>query len=123
MESESVCPTCLQVFTDTAQLPCGHTFCRECVSKTETLAQNAYMVKACLICSANYRHTPMDTPHQCSIYHDKLVSLCDPKKKRECSMCDEQPFLVCEDGCGLLCEDCHDKHHSVIKATRKHSVK
>lgn len=122
MESEAVCPTCLNILTETAQVSCGHTLCLKCFQRSETLAKNAFQKSVCLICSAQYGRTPIEIPRQ-SDYHDKLVSLLDPSKKKECTLCDKEPTMACEDGCGLLCEECQDKHHSIVKTTRNHIVK
>jgi hypothetical protein len=123
MDSESLCPACLQKFTDTAQLPCGHTFCLSCVSKNETLAQNAKEKPVCFVCCAEYLPATKETPHPKSEYHESVVKMRDTLIKHDCFMCDDSAVLFCQKGCGLLCQGCQEKHHSVMKNTKAHKVR
>lgn len=123
MEIECLCPACLQIFTDTALLPCGHTFCLPCVSKTETLAQSTKEKPLCFVCCAEYLPASKETPHPKSEYHEKVVNLRDTLKKQDCFMCENSANMFCESGCGLLCQDCHETHHSKMKHTKEHKVR
>lgn len=129
MESESLCPTCLQIFTDTAQLPCGHTLCRECVSKTETLAQKTKEKPLCFVCCAEYTPATKEatqqicSPHPKSEYYEDVVKMRDALKKHDCFMCDNTATMFCESGCGLMCQECHENYHSKMKNTKTHKAR
>ena len=120
MESECICPTCRKIFQDTAQLPCGHVFCKKCLEKHE-IRGNKQLVE-CFVCSAPYS---LDKHRTSSIYHETILSELDPHKKQDCFMCEDMASLICQEiTCGLLlCLDCHDKHHAITKHTRTHKVR
>ncbi|XP_034028094.1 E3 ubiquitin-protein ligase Midline-1-like [Thalassophryne amazonica] len=55
---ELTCPICLQLFSDPVALPCGHNYCRDCISKTcWTAAKRGKSAQHCPECREEYQGT------------------------------------------------------------------
>ncbi|KAG8546239.1 hypothetical protein GDO81_019407 [Engystomops pustulosus] len=56
LKAELICSICLEIYTDPINLPCGHNFCRECITKT--WKQQLEAEYTCPECMKRYRRKP-----------------------------------------------------------------
>lgn len=54
MENNTKCSLCLEVFLQPVTTPCGHTFCRECLSKNYSYS------RTCPLCRAPILSDPIE---------------------------------------------------------------
>uniref|UniRef100_A0A672Y8W4 RING-type domain-containing protein n=1 Tax=Sphaeramia orbicularis TaxID=375764 RepID=A0A672Y8W4_9TELE len=52
---ELSCPICLQLFSDPLVLPCGHNYCRECISKTAVSDSVSKVLPCCPECRKEFQ--------------------------------------------------------------------
>ncbi|KAK7884797.1 hypothetical protein WMY93_027920 [Mugilogobius chulae] len=55
MALELSCPICLQLYSDPVSLPCGHNYCRTCISQTVDAEQSPTSVPRCPECRVVYQ--------------------------------------------------------------------
>uniref|UniRef100_A0A671NSY8 Uncharacterized protein n=1 Tax=Sinocyclocheilus anshuiensis TaxID=1608454 RepID=A0A671NSY8_9TELE len=119
---ELKCSICLDLFTDPVSTPCGHNFCKSCLSQ----CWNNSQTYRCPFCKANFRKRPdlkINTALRpvLELFREKsglsksevLCDFCDDIKMKALKMC-----LVCQSS---YCETHLEPHHRVAHL-RKHKL-
>lgn len=117
------CRLCLEVFDDPRNLPCGHTFCLKCLSKT---VGNKKKPTPCSLCKKEWQVPPegisaLAKNYVAGSFRDLVPST------GECGLAmDERKHgpveFFCIDCWDVLCSVCRESHRH-IKVTRDHAVK
>ncbi|XP_041801598.1 E3 ubiquitin/ISG15 ligase TRIM25-like [Chelmon rostratus] len=115
LEHELSCPICLQLYFDPVVLPCGHNYCRACISKTvDTASKNDKTLPRCPECREEYQG--MDSLQRnfklCSIVEGFQATALQP---------DRQPETVPEK-MEVFCDHCIDEQSLAAKTCMKCEV-
>uniref|UniRef100_A0A3Q3EBZ7 Uncharacterized protein n=1 Tax=Labrus bergylta TaxID=56723 RepID=A0A3Q3EBZ7_9LABR len=125
-EAQFLCSICLDVFTDPVTIPCGHNFCKTCITEhwnsTKLKAR-----KSCLVCLVSYCETHLKSHLTMSVL--KRHQLIDPVKNLEDRMCtkhDKLLELFCKNDqtfvC-LLCSVSDHRTHNVVPLKEEYEEK
>ncbi|XP_048034573.1 E3 ubiquitin-protein ligase TRIM39-like isoform X2 [Megalobrama amblycephala] len=121
LNQELQCSICLDVFTDPVTTPCGHNFCRTCLSKCWTNTQTCF----CPICKETFSRRPdlkINTTLREVVQHFKKLNLgesevfcdiCDERKQKAVKSC-----LTCQSS---YCDD-HLEPHLRVPRLKKHTL-
>ncbi|XP_026109570.1 E3 ubiquitin-protein ligase TRIM39-like [Carassius auratus] len=121
LNEELQCSICLDVFTDPVTTPCGHNFCRTCLTKCWTNTQTCF----CPLCKETFRKRPdlkINTTLREVVQHfqEKLnlasevfCDICDGRKQKAVKSC-----LMCQSS---YCETHLEPHHRV-PGLKKHKL-
>uniref|UniRef100_A0A3B4FFJ3 E3 ubiquitin/ISG15 ligase TRIM25-like n=1 Tax=Pundamilia nyererei TaxID=303518 RepID=A0A3B4FFJ3_9CICH len=138
-EDQFLCSICLEVFTDPVSTPCGHNFCKNCITQhwnSSPLCQflcdvctgtKLKALKSCLVCLTSYCETHLQ-PHQ-TVSGLKRHQLIDPVKSLEwmiCSKHDKPLELYCKTDQRCVCAICsvsNHKCHDVVPLTEEYEAK
>ncbi|KAF7706560.1 E3 ubiquitin-protein ligase TRIM39-like [Silurus meridionalis] len=118
-EEQLLCPICLDVFTDPFTTPCGHNFCKSCLTQCWEKSQDLY----CPLCKEKITKKPklkINTTLREVADHFKKKSVPD-KPEVLCDVCTGQEVKAvksCLD-CGLtFCKSHLEPHNHVLKLTK-----
>ncbi|KAM9451471.1 E3 ubiquitin-protein ligase TRIM39-like [Clarias gariepinus] len=119
-EEQLLCSICLDVFTDPVTTPCGHNFCKSCLTLCWEKTYN------CPICKEKFTKRPElkinTTLREVADHfkkkngHDKSAVLCDA-----CSEEKQKALKSCLDCCATLCKT-HLEPHNNIPTFKKHKL-
>ncbi|XP_038671004.1 zinc-binding protein A33-like [Scyliorhinus canicula] len=115
---ETICPICLDFFTDPVILGCGHNFCRSCIIRR----WGKKTINTCPECKEGFPDEDFRENRALANLADKARKLnADPKEKERQLRCEEHQEelkLFCEADKKLICYTCRDsrehKFHSFI---------
>ena len=113
------CPICMEVYRDPRFLPCGHTFCRQCVGELRKLN--------CPLCRKRFR-----LPANGVGYLPKNFALLELLETKElpsglgcCEACSgdvvKAATVYCVECEQKLCRDC-EEYHKKFSVTRRHKI-
>ena len=112
------CSICLQVYQDPRNLPCGHTFCLECLKSTQN--------PLCPLCKTPWAHpvNGLQNLPKNFIVANFITSLPSLTK---CALTDSATHgpvkFFCVNCWDPLCEKCADGHTKYVKITKGHVIK
>ncbi|XP_077074121.1 E3 ubiquitin-protein ligase TRIM39-like [Siphateles boraxobius] len=122
LNEELQCSICMEVFTDPVTTPCGHNFCRTCLSKCWLNTQTCF----CPLCKEKYRRRPdlkINTTLREVVKHLKeklklgesevFCDFCDERKQKAVKTC-----LMCQSS---YCET-HLEPHLRVPRLKKHTL-
>ncbi|XP_051735981.1 zinc-binding protein A33-like [Ctenopharyngodon idella] len=122
LNEELQCSICLEVFTDPVTTPCGHNFCRTCLSKCWTNTQTCF----CPLCKETFRRRPdlkINTTLREVVQHFKkklklgesevFCDFCDERKQKAVKSC-----LTCQSS---YCVS-HLEPHLRVSRLKKHKL-
>ncbi|XP_073673931.1 zinc-binding protein A33-like [Garra rufa] len=122
MSEELKCSICLDVFTDPVSTPCGHNFCKSCLSQ----CWNNSQTYKCPFCKQTFNKKPelkintalrqvaqLFKEQFCETKSEVLCDICDDKKMKALKMC-----LVCQSS---YCQTHLEPHYRVEKL-KKHKL-
>ncbi|XP_067228376.1 E3 ubiquitin-protein ligase TRIM21-like isoform X3 [Chanodichthys erythropterus] len=122
LNEELQCSICLEVFTDPVSTPCGHNFCRTCLSKCWTNKKIGF----CPICKERFVRRPdlkINTTLRDLVQHFKknlnleesevFCDFCDERKQKAVKSC-----LTCQSS---YCDD-HLELHLRVPRLKKHKL-
>ncbi|XP_048023642.1 zinc-binding protein A33-like [Megalobrama amblycephala] len=122
LNEELQCSICLDVFTDPVTTPCGHNFCRTCLSKCWTNTQTCF----CPFCKETFSRRPdlkINTTLREVVQHFKekldlgesevFCDICDERKQKAVKSC-----LMCQSS---YCDD-HLELHLRVPRLKKHTL-
>ncbi|XP_067227836.1 E3 ubiquitin-protein ligase TRIM39-like isoform X1 [Chanodichthys erythropterus] len=122
LNQELQCSICLEVFTDPVTTPCGHNFCRTCLSKCWTNTQTCF----CPLCKETFSRRPdlkINTTLREVVQHFKekldlgesevFCDICDERKQKAVKTC-----LTCQSS---YC-DSHLEPHLRVPRLKKHKL-
>ncbi|XP_072890983.1 nuclear factor 7, brain-like [Hemitrygon akajei] len=105
---ETICPVCLDFFTDPVILECGHNFCRSCITRCWEREQR----HSCPECRAVFADRNLKVNRALANLAEKARNLnLNPKEKeskRHCEEHEEELKLFCETDKTLICLICRD---------------
>ncbi|XP_072329401.1 zinc-binding protein A33-like [Scyliorhinus torazame] len=115
---ETICPICLNFFSDPVILGCGHNFCRSCITRR----WGKKMINTCPDCKEAFPEKELRENRALANLADKARKLnANPKgmeRKLRCEEHQEELKLFCETDKKLICYTCRDsrehKFHSFI---------
>ena len=119
------CSICMEVYTDPRVLPCGHTFCRQCIVASGRLVFNwhgIFFVLACPVCRKELK-----LPHNEVADLPKNFALLDMPEPKELpsEACSgdvvKAATVYCVECEHKLCRDC-EKEHKKSDVTRRHQT-
>ena len=119
------CSICMEVYTDPRVLPCGHTFCRQCIVASGRLVFNwhgIFFVLACPVCRKELK-----LPHNEVADLPKNFALLDMPEPKELlsEACSgdvvKAATVYCVECEHKLCRDC-EKEHKKSAVTRHHQT-
>ncbi|XP_048035127.1 E3 ubiquitin-protein ligase TRIM39-like [Megalobrama amblycephala] len=121
LNEELQCSICLEVFTDPVTTPCGHNFCRTCLSKCWTNTQTCF----CPLCKETFSKRPdlkINTTLREVVQHFKKLNL--GESEVFCDICDERKQKAVK-SC-LTCQssycDVHLEPHLRVPRLKKHKL-
>ncbi|XP_041068310.1 nuclear factor 7, brain-like [Carcharodon carcharias] len=104
----TICPICLNFFTDPASLDCGHYFCRSCITQCWEKKE----INSCPVCREEFPERNLRVNRALANLADKARKLkLDPKEKESklhCEKHQEELKLFCETDKNLVCYTCRD---------------
>ncbi|XP_048033462.1 E3 ubiquitin-protein ligase TRIM39-like [Megalobrama amblycephala] len=121
LNEELQCSICLEVFTDPVTTPCGHNFCRTCLSECWTNTQTCF----CPLCKETFSKRPdlkINTTLREVVQHFEKLDLgesevfcdiCDERKQKAVKSC-----LTCQSS---YCDD-HLEPHLRVPRLKKHTL-
>ncbi|XP_067228532.1 E3 ubiquitin-protein ligase TRIM39-like isoform X1 [Chanodichthys erythropterus] len=122
LNEELQCSICLEVFTDPVTTPCGHNFCRTCLSKCWTNTQSCF----CPFCKETFSKShdlKINSTLREVVQHFKekldlgesevLCDICDERKQKAVKSC-----LTCQSS---YCDD-HLEPHLRVPRLKKHTL-
>ncbi|CAL8406928.1 unnamed protein product [Arctogadus glacialis] len=136
-EENFSCTICLDVFSSPVSTPCGHNFCRTCITKfwdeqvqskcpvcNKTFDLKA--VKSCLGCFMSYCQTHLE-PHQrvARLKTHQLVEPMDRLEDRVCKKHDRLLELFCKTEQVSVCQFCTEtdhKSHPIVPLKEEYEV-
>ncbi|CAL8377181.1 unnamed protein product [Boreogadus saida] len=151
-EENFSCSICLDVFSSPVSTPCGHNFCRTCISKfwDEQVRTNVDVkqqpcvessevpcdvctgtqlkaVKSCLVCFVSFCQTHLE-PHQrvTVLKKHRLVEPMDRLEDRMCKKHDRLLELFCKTEQVCVCQSCTEgdhRSHPVVPLKEEYQVK
>uniref|UniRef100_A0A8C5B3P0 Uncharacterized protein n=1 Tax=Gadus morhua TaxID=8049 RepID=A0A8C5B3P0_GADMO len=149
-EEDFSCSICLDVFNSPVTTPCGHNFCRACITvfwddivqfkcpvcnelfhtrpvlRVNTLI-SGMAVKSCLVCLISYCQTHLE-PHQrvAGLKKHRLVEPLDRLEDRMCKKHNQLLELFCQTDQVYVCQFCtvtDHKSHPVVPLKEEYEVK
>ncbi|CAL8390312.1 unnamed protein product [Boreogadus saida] len=143
-EENFSCSICLDVFNSPVSTPCGHNFCRTCITKfwDEQVKYKCPVcnklfntrpdlqlkaVKSCLVCFMSFCQTHLE-PHQrvAVLKKHRLVEPMDRLEDRMCKKHDRLLELFCQTEQVCVCQSCTEtdhKSHPVVPLKEEYEVK
>uniref|UniRef100_A0A672JMR2 B box-type domain-containing protein n=1 Tax=Salarias fasciatus TaxID=181472 RepID=A0A672JMR2_SALFA len=132
-EEQFLCSICLDVFTDPVSTPCGHNYCKACITGDMVKLFKSMRVKAegeiftCLVCLASYCEGHLD-PHLrvASLRKHKLTEPVSNLEDRVCTKHDKMLELFCQPDQVCICFKClKDDHvgHKAVPLEQAHREK
>ncbi|XP_053537880.1 zinc-binding protein A33 isoform X3 [Ictalurus punctatus] len=121
-EDQLQCSVCLNVFTDPVTTPCGHNFCKSCLTQRWEKSQHCY----CPLCKEKFTKRPelkINTTLRGVADHFKKKSGPD-KPEVLCDACTGEKLKAlkcCLDCCASLCET-HLEFHNNMPKHKKHKL-
>ncbi|KAI5607946.1 E3 ubiquitin-protein ligase TRIM39, partial [Silurus asotus] len=121
-EEQLLCPICLDVFTDPVTTPCGHNFCKSCLTQCLMKSQHCY----CPLCKEKFTKSPdmkINTTLREVADHFKKKSVPD-KPEILCDVCTEEKVKAvksCMDCCASFCKS-HLGPHTYVPRLKKHKL-
>ncbi|ROL01441.1 Tripartite motif-containing protein 47 [Anabarilius grahami] len=124
LNEELLCSICLEVFTDPVTTPCGHNFCRTCLSKCWTNTQTCF----CPFCNERFSKRPdlkITTTLREVVQHFKKLNLgesevfcdfCGERKQKAVKSCLTCPSSYCVSHLELHLRVPRLKKHTLINA-------
>ncbi|XP_051735035.1 E3 ubiquitin-protein ligase TRIM39-like [Ctenopharyngodon idella] len=121
INKELQCSICLEVFTDPVSTPCGHNFCRTCLSKCWTSSRNCF----CPFCKEKFSRRPdlkINTTLREVVQHfekrkraesEVFCDFSDERKQKAVKSC-----LTCQSS---YCDD-HLEPHLRVPRLKKHKL-
>ncbi|KAK7132830.1 hypothetical protein R3I93_019159 [Phoxinus phoxinus] len=122
LNEELQCSICLEEFTDPVTTPCGHNFCRTCLSKCWTNTQTCF----CPLCKDTFSKRPdlkINTTLREVVQHFKeklnlgesevFCDICDGRKQKAVKTCLTCPSSYCES---------HLEPHLRVPRLKKHKL-
>uniref|UniRef100_A0A8C2CSR0 Uncharacterized protein n=1 Tax=Cyprinus carpio TaxID=7962 RepID=A0A8C2CSR0_CYPCA len=112
LNEELQCSICLDVFTDSVTIPCGHNFCRTCLNKSWTNTKTCF----CPLCEEQFSRRPdleINTTSDTGGRSEVLCDICDERKQKAVKSC-----LMCQSS---YCETHLEPHHRVPRL-KKHKL-
>ncbi|XP_067865002.1 uncharacterized protein [Heterodontus francisci] len=104
---ETICPICLDFFTDPVTLECGHNFCRSCITQCWEKEINS-----CPECREEFRERNLRVNRALASLAEKARKLkLNPEEKEskfDCEEHQEELKLFCETDKKLICYTCRD---------------
>ncbi|XP_043534308.1 zinc-binding protein A33-like [Chiloscyllium plagiosum] len=108
LTEETVCPICLDFFTDPVILECGHKFCRSCITQRWEKKE----INSCPECREVFPERALRVNRALANLAEEYRKLkLDPKEKESKPHCEEHQEdlkLVCETDRKLICLICRD---------------
>ncbi|XP_060707187.1 LOW QUALITY PROTEIN: zinc-binding protein A33-like [Hemiscyllium ocellatum] len=106
LTEETICPICLDFFTDPVTLECGHNFCRSCI----TQSWKNMRVNSCPQCRERFPERNLRVNRALANLTEETRNLkLDPKEKEpHCEKHQEELKLFCETDRKLICLICRD---------------
>ncbi|XP_060706382.1 zinc-binding protein A33-like isoform X2 [Hemiscyllium ocellatum] len=105
---ETICPICLDFFTDPVILECGHNFCRSCITQSWENKE----INSCPQCREGFQGRNLRVNRALANLAEKARKLKldpkDEKSKRHCEDHQEELKLFCETDKKLICLICRD---------------
>ncbi|XP_053488313.1 E3 ubiquitin-protein ligase TRIM39 [Ictalurus furcatus] len=121
-EEQLQCSICLEVFTDPVTTPCGHNFCKSCLTQSWDTSQHC----CCPLCKEKFTKRPelkINTTLREVAYHfknktglNKSQVLCD-----FCTGVKEKALKSCLD-CGVTLCSSHLESHNHVPKYKKHKL-
>uniref|UniRef100_A0A8C6TL93 RING-type domain-containing protein n=1 Tax=Neogobius melanostomus TaxID=47308 RepID=A0A8C6TL93_9GOBI len=130
-EDQFLCSICLDLFTEPVSTPCGHNFCRRCLSQhwdtsapcrlscDHCSAPKLKALKSCLVCLSSYCESHLQ-PHL-SVPGLKSHQLMEPVDNMEDRMCPQhhKPLeLFCRSDHSCLCTMSYTDPHTPLSLKR-----
>ncbi|KAF5900036.1 E3 ubiquitin-protein ligase TRIM39-like, partial [Clarias magur] len=121
-QKQLLCSICLDVFTDPVTTPCGHNFCKSCLTQCWETSQHSH----CPLCKEKLTKRPelkINTTLREVVDHFKKKSVPD-KPEVLCDACTGERLKAlksCLDCCASLCET-HLELHKNMPKFKKHNV-
>ncbi|XP_046707471.1 nuclear factor 7, ovary-like [Silurus meridionalis] len=118
-EEQLLCSICLDVFTDPVTTPCGHNFCKSCLTRCWEKSQDGY----CPLCKEKFAKKPelkINTTLREVADHFKKKSVPD-KPEVLCDVCTGEKVKAVKSClyCGLtFCKSHLEPHNHVLKLTK-----
>ncbi|GCB85321.1 hypothetical protein scyTo_0025939, partial [Scyliorhinus torazame] len=110
LTEETICPICLDFFTDPVTLDCGHNFCRSCIPEKE--------INSCPECREDFPEKSLRINRALGNLAEKTRKLNLNRKEKDsklhCEKHQEELKLLCETDKKLICVICRDsREHRV----------
>uniref|UniRef100_A0A672JQX5 Uncharacterized protein n=1 Tax=Salarias fasciatus TaxID=181472 RepID=A0A672JQX5_SALFA len=127
-EEQFLCSICLDVFTDPVSTPCGHNYCKACITGYWNCSgQIQCEIFTCLVCLASYCEGHLD-PHLrvASLRKHKLTEPVSNLEDRVCTKHDKMLELFCQPDQVCICFKClKDDHvgHKAVPLEQAHREK
>lgn len=117
LKAELLCSICMEIYTDPVTLPCGHSFCRDCITRTWE-HQEYIRTNKCPECMKTYQRRPELKRNL------RLHNIAEAFREQEenevfCTYCDSpvpavKSCLTCEIS---MCDDHLRKHNKTVEHT------
>ncbi|XP_072331711.1 zinc-binding protein A33-like isoform X2 [Scyliorhinus torazame] len=108
LAEETICPICLDFFTDPVSLDCGHNFCRSCISQCWEKKE----INSCPECREEFPERNLRINRALANLTEKTRKLNLNRKEKEnklhCEKHQEELKLFCETDKKLICLICRD---------------
>ncbi|KAM5135097.1 E3 ubiquitin-protein ligase TRIM39-like [Mantella aurantiaca] len=121
LKAELLCSICIEIYTDPATLPCGHSFCRGCITQTWEHQENMRTYK-CPECMKSYQVRP-ELKRNLRLHNIAQAFLHNQRAQEEteifCTYCDSpvpatKSCLTCETS---MCDGHLRKHNRTVEHT------
>uniref|UniRef100_A0A3Q3WVJ9 Uncharacterized protein n=1 Tax=Mola mola TaxID=94237 RepID=A0A3Q3WVJ9_MOLML len=104
------CSICVDVFTDPVTTPCGHNFCKSCITQHWNIndpCRQHFALKSCLVCLASYCDSHLE-PHRTKsgLRRHQLIDPVENLEGRMCPKHDKLMELFCETDQTCVCMIC-----------------
>ncbi|XP_043534143.1 zinc-binding protein A33-like isoform X2 [Chiloscyllium plagiosum] len=108
LTEETICPICLDFFTDPVTLDCGHNFCRSCITQSWEKKE----INSCPQCREKFPERNLRVNRALANLAEEARKLkLDPKEKESKPRCEKHQReleLFCETDRKLICLICRD---------------
>ncbi|KAF5900037.1 E3 ubiquitin-protein ligase TRIM39-like, partial [Clarias magur] len=121
-EEQLLCSICLDMFTDPVTTPCGHNFCKSCLTQCWETSQHSH----CPLCKEKFTKRPelkINTTLREVADHFKKKSVPD-KPEVICDACTREKLKAlksCLDYCASFCTS-HIEFHRYVQSYKKHKL-
>ncbi|XP_053347783.1 E3 ubiquitin-protein ligase TRIM39-like isoform X1 [Clarias gariepinus] len=121
-EDQLLCSICLDVFTDPVTTPCGHNFCKSCLTQCWETSQHSY----CPLCKEKFTKRPelkINITLREVTDHFKKKSVPD-KPEVLCDACTKEKLKALQSclDCGLTLCKSHLEPHNHVPKLKKHKL-